>query len=66
MEFLEVVIRLEEIKIEKKKVKGMLDWLTPQGVKNIQKFLRLANYYQQFIKNFAFIARLLYDSVRKD
>ena len=33
------------IKLEKYKVKKMLDWLTPQEVKNIQKFLRLANYY---------------------
>ena len=49
VEFLGVVIRLEEIKMEEEKVKGVLDWLTPKEVKDIQKFLRLANYYQQFI-----------------
>jgi len=27
--FLEVVIGLEEIKMEEEKVKGVLDWLTP-------------------------------------
>jgi len=43
-----------------------LDWLTPQGVKNIQKFLRLANYYWQFIKDFISIARPLYDLVKKN
>ena len=43
--FLEVVIGLEKIQIEKKKVKGILYWLTPKYIKNIQKFLRLANYY---------------------
>jgi len=43
--FLEVVIRLERIKIEEENVKGVLDWLTSKGVKNIQKFLELANYY---------------------
>ena len=43
--FLGVVIRLEGIKMEEKKVKGVLDWLTLKYVKNIQKFLRLANYY---------------------
>ena len=47
-------------------MKGVLDWLTPKGVKDIQKFLRLANYYWQFIKDFVFIARLLYDLVKKD
>jgi len=41
-----VVIRLEEIKIEKEKVKGVLDWPIPKEVKNIQKFLGLINYYQ--------------------
>jgi len=41
-----VVIGLEEIKIEKEKVKEVLDWLTLKKVKDIQKFLKLANYYQ--------------------
>jgi len=43
--FLEVVIGPKRIKIEEDKVKGVLDWLTPKGVKDIQKFLGLANYY---------------------
>ena len=37
--FLGVVIGLEEIKIEKENMKEELDWLTPKGVKDIQKFL---------------------------
>ena len=41
-----MVIGLEEIKIEKEKVKEVLDWLTLKKVKDIQKFLKLANYYQ--------------------
>jgi len=45
VEFLRVVIGLEGIKIKKVKVKEVLDWLTPKRVKDIQKFLRLANYY---------------------
>jgi len=43
--FLGVVIRLERLKMEKEKVKGLLDWLTSKGVKDIQKFLGLADYY---------------------
>ena len=43
--FLEVVIKPERIKIEENKVKRVLDWLIPKYVKNVQKFLRLANYY---------------------
>ena len=43
--FLEVVIGLEGIKMEEEKVKGILDWPTPKYIKDVQKFLRLANYY---------------------
>ncbi len=37
-----VVIGLEGIKMEKVKVKGVLEWLTPKCVKDVQKFLGLA------------------------
>jgi len=43
--FLEVVIRLEGIKMEEEKMKDILDWPTLKRVKDIQKFLGLANYY---------------------
>jgi len=42
--FLGVVIRPEGIKM-KEKVKGVLEWPIPKCVKDIQKFLGLANYY---------------------
>ena len=64
--FLRVVIGLEEIKMEEEKVKGVMEWPTLKCVKDVQKFLGLANYYCQFIKGFASIARPLYDMVKKD
>ena len=64
--FLGVVIGLEGIKMEEEKVKGVLDWLTPKYVKDMQKFLGLANYYCQFIEGFASIARPLHNMVKKD
>ena len=64
--FLEVVIGSKGIKMEEEKVKGILEWPTPMGIKNIQKFLKLANYYYQFIKGFAAIARLLHNMVKKN
>ena len=42
---LEVIIGLEGIKIEEEKMKGILNWLTPRRVKDVQNFLGLANYY---------------------
>ena len=64
--FLGVVIGLEGIKMENEKVKGVLEWPTPKCVKDVQKFIKLANYYYQFIEGFASIARPLYDMVKKD
>jgi len=46
VEFLGVIIGPEGIKMEKEKVKGVLEWLTPKCVKDIQKFLGLVNYYR--------------------
>ena len=64
--FLGVVIGLEGIKMEKEKVKRVLEWPTPKCVKDVQKFLGLANYYHRFIEGFASIARPLHDMVKKD
>ena len=64
--FLGVVIGPERIKMEKEKVKGVLEWLMPKYVKDVQKFLGLANYYRQFIEGFTSIARSLHDMVKKD
>ena len=66
VEFLEVVIGPERIKIEEEKVKGVLEWLISECVKDVQKFLGLVNYYHRFIEGFALIARLLHDTVKKD
>ena len=61
-----MVIESEGIKMEKEKVKGVLDWPTLKEVKDIQKFLELANYYQQFIKDFTSIARPLHNLMKKN
>jgi len=64
--FLGVVIGPDGIKMEKEKVKRVLEWLTPKCIKDVQKFLGLANYYCQFIQGFVSIARSLHDTVKKD
>ena len=57
IEFLGVVIGPNDIKIERKKVNGVLSQLKPKNIKDIRKFLGLANYYRRFIKDFAQVAR---------
>jgi len=51
--FLEVVIGPDGIEIEKEKVDRILSWPEPKNIKDIRKFLGLANYYRRFIKDFA-------------
>jgi len=64
--FLGVVIGTEGIKIEQEKIKALLYWPIPSRIKDVQKFLGLANYYRWFVKNFAFITRPLHDLVKKE
>ena len=66
VEFLEVVISPKGVEMQKEKVEGVLNWLVPRNVKEVQKFLSLANYYRRFIKDFARIAVPLHVLVRKE
>ena len=65
MDFLEVATRPERIKIEEEKVEVVLEWPVPKSVKNVQKFLGLANYYRRFVKGFAKIVRPLHELITK-
>jgi len=64
--FLGVVIGPSGIEMKKEKVDGVLSWPEPRNVKDVRKFLGLANYYRRFIKNFAQIARPINMLTRKD
>ena len=64
--FLGVVIGPNRIEMEKEKMDGVLSWLEPKNIKDIRKFLGLANYYRRFIKDFAGIARPMNILTQKD
>jgi len=64
--FLGVVMGQGKIEMEKEKVEGVLNWPVPKTVRDVRKFLGLANYYRQFIKNFAALAKPLNMLTRKD
>jgi len=66
VEFLGVVIGPRGVKIQREKVKGVLNWPVPRNVKEVQKFLGLANYYRRFIKDFAKLVVPLHMLVRKE
>ena len=50
----------------KGKLKAVQDWATPRDIKGIRSFLGFANYYRQFIKDFAAIADPLTSLTKKD
>ena len=52
-----MVIGPNRIEMEKEKVNGILSWPEPKNMRDVRKFLGLANYYKRFIKNFAQVAR---------
>ena len=54
--FLGVVMGEGKVEMEEDKVEGVLKWLMPQCVKDVRKFLGLANYYRRFVKDFARMA----------
>jgi len=64
--FLGVIIGEDRVRMEKEKVQEVVEWPVPKSVKDVQKFWGLANYYRQFVKDFAKIAKLLHEMMRKE
>jgi len=52
--------------MDEEKLSGVLEWLVPTKVKQVQVFLDFANFYCRFIENFAKISKLLSDLTKKD
>jgi len=47
-----MVIGEGKVEMKEKKVEGVLKWSMPQCVRDVRKFLGLANYYRRFVKDF--------------
>jgi RNase H-like domain found in reverse transcriptase/Reverse transcriptase (RNA-dependent DNA polymerase) len=63
--YLGLIITNEGIKMDPQKVKAILDWKFPIGIKDLQSFLGFANFYRRFIKGFSTIARPLTSMLKK-
>ena len=61
-----VVMGEGKVEMEEDKVEGVLKWPTPQCVRDVRKFLGLANYYRRFVKDFAKVALPMNRLTRKD
>ncbi len=64
--FLGYVISKDGLKMDKEKVKAILEWPIPTNVKEVQSFIGLCNYYRLFIKDFAKIANAIHKLTRKN
>ena len=64
--FLGVIIGKDGVRMEKEKVQGVIEWPVLRNMKDMQKFLGLANYYQWFVKDFAMIVEPLHKTMRKE
>lgn len=56
----------EGLKPDPAKYEAIEKWPRPTTVKEVQSFLGLVNYYRRFVKNFAGIAKPLYELTKKD
>ena len=66
VEFLGYIISHEGISMCMDKVQSILEWPTPSCVKDIQKFMGLANFYRRFINKFSDMAKPINNLLKKD
>ena len=54
-----VIVGKGQVKMEQEKIKAVKEWKTLTRLKDVESFLRFANFYRRFIQNFSHIARPL-------
>jgi hypothetical protein len=64
--YLDLIIDRDEIKMNFEKIETILQWITSQNLKQIQKILKFCNFYKRFIRNFAKIVKSLIKLTRKN
>ena len=66
IKYLSIIILENKVQMDEKKNSGVLEWLVPTKVKQVQPFLGFANFYCRFIENFAKISKPLSDLTKKN
>ncbi len=64
--YLELIIIIEEIKMNSFKINIIINWFILINVKDVQSFLDFANFYRRFIYDYSRIATSLTRLIRKD
>ena len=63
--FLNVIISRSDLRMNSEKMKIIVNWFISINLKKVQGFVRFANFYRQFIKNFSKVIRSLMKLTRK-
>jgi hypothetical protein len=65
IEYLGLIILENQVEMDPVKVAGVVEWPEPSNKREVQSFLRFANFYRRFIKDFSHHARLLFGAPPK-
>ena len=63
--FLELLISIEELKMNSRKMQAVIDWFTLNNLTQMQFFIYFCNFYWRFIKNFLKIVCLIIQLIQK-
>ena len=66
IEYLGHFVKEGQLSIDLVKLEGIMEWLTPSMVKQLQAFLGFGNFYCQFIRRFSKIAMPLNGLLKKN
>ena len=66
VDFLGFIVGVNGIRMDPEKIKSIMDWPTPQTIKDVQAFLGLANYNRKFIQDYSKIATPLTNLTKKE
>jgi hypothetical protein len=66
VEYLGMVVKGNEIAMDTKKVKAIMEWPAPKTVKEVRSFLGLGNFYRKFIRKYSDVVKPLNELLQKD
>ena len=66
IEFLGYILSEKGISMAQDKIQSVLEWETPKSVKDVQSFIRFANFYRRFIKDFSKLTTPLTNTLKKE